>query len=329
MDQQGTQAAHGTAAMPDGGGQASSAAAPSGVGTSQAPAVAPSPNLGPRPVKDAATVLLVRQAARSADVGGGSDGDSGDNGAAGVEVFMQVRASTMAFASGAAVFPGGSVDPSDYEDSRLWGQDGGELVLRHDPLVADQATRAGAVVSAALRESYEECGVLLAVPAPGGGWVEPQDREDLSAHRSSLSAVLSRRGLVPNLAGLREVDRWVTPEGEPRRYDTHFFVAALPHGQEADGETTESARSFWITPAAALARFAAGDLFLMPPTWAQLERLSQASSVEQALRLSASGITQPILERVNGRVVASFWGAEAYGKAAGQAQAAVAARAKP
>lgn len=244
---------------------------------------------------------------------------------------MQVRASTMAFASGAAVFPGGSVDPSDYEGSRLWGSDGSELLLRHDPQDPEAAKRAGAVVSAVLRESYEECGVLLAFPAPGthpdtAGWVQPQDREDLCSHRASLSAVLQRRELLPDLGGLREVDRWVTPEGEPRRYDTHFFVAALPDGQEADGETTESTHSFWISPAEALERFAAGDLFLMPPTWAQLERLSQANDVEQALRLSATGITQPILERVDGRVVASFWGAEAYGQASRQAQAAVAAR---
>lgn len=329
MDEQGTQAGRQGHGMPDGAGLAASAAPTSGAGLAS--------GAGPRPVKDAATVLLVR-AAQDGGPGGSEAAGAAAADGRGVEVFMQVRASTMAFASGAAVFPGGSVDPSDYEGSEAWGtdSDANAAVLRHDPQDADAAKRAGAVVSAALRESYEECGVLLATPPLAAAatatpttarpWVEAQDREDLSAHRSSLSAVLARRGLVPDLGALREVDRWVTPEGEPRRYDTHFFVAALPQGQEADGETTESAQSFWIAPAEALRRFAAGDLFLMPPTWAQLERLSQAGGVEQALRLSATGITQPILDRSDGRVVARFWGSEAYGRAARQAEAALAER---
>ena len=264
----------------------------------------------PRPVRSAATVLLLRQ------------------GASGVEVFLQVRASSMAFAAGAAVFPGGSVDATDAQGTASWG-------LPDDASSPLGATgpEAGALYSAAIRETFEECGVLLALPAeralaqesgrgPDGarGLVElAADRAALSAHEASLAQVLSRRGLTPALSSLSCVDRWITPEGEPRRYDTRFFAAALPEGQEADGLTSESSHSFWSSPEQALNRFADGDLFLMPPTWAQLERLSRAGSVAEGLLPATNGVTVPTLEVSNGHPLAHFWGTEAYRAAAPRA----------
>ncbi len=247
-------------------------------------------------VKDAATVLLLRPAPTGQ----------------GVEVFMQVRASSMAFAAGAAVFPGGSVDTSDREGTEAWGDIAGADRLGLDPSDAAQRALSGAVVSAALRETFEECGVLL---AEGGGTVTQGDRDDLAAHRIGLSALLRERNLSPSLAAVACVDRWITPEGEPRRYDTRFFAAILPEGQEADDATTESARSFWVRPAEALEQFAEGTLALMPPTWAQLERLARAGTLAEALTPAETEVTVPVLEHTEGTVVARFWGSEEYRKA--------------
>lgn len=251
----------------------------------------------PAVVKDAATVLLLRPA----------------RDAQGVEVFMQVRASSMAFAAGAAVFPGGSVDASDREGTEAWGAIAGADRLGLDPTNAAERSLAGAVVSAALRETFEECGVLLA--EGGDGAVAPGDRDDLAAHRVGLAALLGERNLAPSLGALTCVDRWITPEGEPRRYDTRFFAAVLPEGQEADDATTETARSFWVRPAEALEQFAQGTLALMPPTWAQLDRLSQASTLAEALAPAVAEVTVPVLEHTDGTVVAHFWGTEEYRKA--------------
>ncbi|MDR2256509.1 MAG: NUDIX hydrolase [Arthrobacter sp.] len=259
----------------------------------------------PPVVKDAATVLLLRRAS---------------GGAPGVEVFMQVRASSMAFAAGAAVFPGGSVDPSDRHGTAEWGLPalgGYEAFINAG---AEELALAGGLVAAAIRESYEECGVLLAEGPPArlaqrSGWVTDEDRAALSEHSTSIAEVLQRRGLLPDLASLTLVDRWITPEGEPRRYDTRFFAAALPAGQEADDETTETSRSFWVRPAEALEQFSRGELALMPPTWAQLDRLTRAATLKEALAPATTDVTVPVLEHTEGTVVAHFWGTEAYRKA--------------
>lgn len=251
----------------------------------------------PTPVKDASTVLLLRPAPAGA----------------GVEVFMQVRVRSMAFAAGAAVFPGGSVDALDAAGTASWGDVAGAAHLGLDLAHPEQSALAGAVVSAALRETFEECGVLLA--HGGGGSVSQGDRDDLTNHRVGLAALLAERNLMPSLDAITCVDRWITPEGEPRRYDTRFFAAVLPEGAEADDRTTESSRSFWVSPAEALEQFGRGELALMPPTWAQLKRLAEAATVEEALRPAVEDVTVPVLEHVEGTVVAHFWGAEEYRKA--------------
>jgi len=260
--------------------------------------------------KDAATVLLLRQ------------------GAQGPEVFMQVRSPRMAFAAGAAVFPGGSVDPSDLLGTEDWGT----------PEVP------GALLAAAIRETFEECGVLLAAPAsslpdaagpgaavasPGAGaereagsgvvavgadaaWPGAAERAALTRHERGIAEVLATAGLLPELSALALVDRWITPEGEPRRYDTRFLASVLPEGAEADGLTTESVSSFWVRPQDALARYGNGELSLMPPTWAQLERLSRAGDVQEGLQPATTGVTCPTLRQENGRMIAQFWGTPEY-----------------
>src|SRR5215470_8668547 len=180
------------------------------------------PPVAPR---DAATVMLLRPPP-------GPDAPD----AGGLQVYMLRRQSSMAFAPGAFVFPGGSVDARDAEievgwagpDAREWGR-----------MIDAPADLARALVCAAVRETFEECGVLLAGPAAdtvvadtrGEDW--EADRAALLARSVSLAGLLRRRGLVLRSDLLRPWARWITPVTEERRYDTRFFAAALPAGQRA------------------------------------------------------------------------------------------------
>ena len=189
--------------------------------------------------KPAATVVLVRDAPAPPD------------GRTPLQVFLQRRVAGMAFAGGMTVFPGGSVDRSDHLDVMGWiGPDPaawGER-LGHPPELA------GALVKAAVRETYEECGVLLA----GDGPVALADdvRADLVGRRTTLTSVLGDRPLRADL--LRAWSRWITPPSSPRRYDTAFLVARLPDGQDADAHTTEAVEARWWHPAEALERWQRG-----------------------------------------------------------------------
>jgi 8-oxo-dGTP pyrophosphatase MutT (NUDIX family) len=209
-------------------------------------------------------------------------------GAAGVEVFTFRRIPRLAFAAGMLVFPGGAVDPRDADPAVPWaGPPPSEFVAA---LSADE-NLARAVVVAAVRETFEECGVLLAGPAGG----DPLARtlvgeDDWDAHRNDLvegsvglAEVLRRHGLVLRADLLRPWAHWITPVGEPRRFDTRFFAAALPAGQQAHDLGGEGERAAWLPPAEALARHAAGDLPMLPPTVVTLEELAAVTSVGQLL----------------------------------------------
>jgi 8-oxo-dGTP pyrophosphatase MutT (NUDIX family) len=226
----------------------------------------------PRP---AATVMLLR------DTTGG------------LEVFLIQRDSGMEFAPEATVFPGGGVDDRDRNADIGW----------HGPKPAWWADRMGvsqdlalALVCAAVRETFEECGVLLAGPADGGkdggkdivsdATVFHAARAELISKAVSFSAFLRRENLVLRADLLRPWANWVTPpSGHRRRYDTHFFVAALPHGQHADGETTEAAQAGWSTPGAAIDDFSEGRRYLLPPTWTQLDLLNRSDTVADVLAI--------------------------------------------
>jgi hypothetical protein len=108
-------------------------------------------------------------------------------------------------------------------------------------------------------------------------------RTALANHSLSFADFLRDEKLVLRADLLRPWANWVTPKEErTRRYDTYFFVAALPEGQRADGENTETDRAFWSTPEAALEEFAEGRSFLLPPTWTQLDSLA-GHTVEEVL----------------------------------------------
>jgi 8-oxo-dGTP pyrophosphatase MutT (NUDIX family) len=231
--------------------------------------------------RDAATVMLLR--ARP----GAPDG--GRAGASGLQVYMLRRRPSMAFAPGAYVFPGGSVDAADDDEDIAWaGPDGAEWGTSLDA----PARLARALVCAAVRETFEESGVLLAGPAGSGmgpvlaaaggeGW--EADRQALLAGSLTLAGLLRRRGLVLRSDLLRPWARWITPVTEERRYDTRFFAAALPEGQHARDVGGEADETAWMEPGAALAAASRGEIALMPPTAVTLGELRACGQVPAAL----------------------------------------------
>src|SRR5689334_23407197 len=185
----------------------------------------------PTEPRHASTVVLLREAA------------------GGPEVYLLRRVKGMAFAGGMHVFPGGSVDPDD-EDAEI-GWAGPSAAQWGAWFGADEKT-ARALVCAAVRETFEECGVLLAGPSPtelladvsSDEW--EQEREALEAREQSLSQLLTRRGLVLRADLLRPLAHWITPEVEPKRFDTRFFLAEMPSGQTCRDVGGEADSRVWI-----------------------------------------------------------------------------------
>jgi 8-oxo-dGTP pyrophosphatase MutT (NUDIX family) len=146
---------------------------------------------------------------------------------------------------------------------------------------------ATALVCAAVRETFEESGVLLAGPSASSVVADTarfaSARAALVAREMSLAQFLAAERLVLRADLLRPWTNWVTPVEEPRRYDTRFFVAVLPSGQSADGVTTEASDAAWQRPADALADWKAGRRALLPPTWVTLAELDELGSVSAVL----------------------------------------------
>ncbi len=224
--------------------------------------------------RDAATVMLVRPAGGTGEPGGG------------FEVYMLKRQSSMKFAPGAYVFPGGSVDPRDAEADLAWtGPDAAEWGRR----LGVPPGPARALVCAAVRETFEESGVLLAGPSPGEVVADTTaedweaDRHALLDRSQSLAGLLTRRGLMLRSDLLRPWSRWITPELERRRYDTRFFAAALPPGQRTRDVGGEAAGVAWVRPADAIAAGQRREIFLMLPTRITLGELDACGTVDGVL----------------------------------------------
>ncbi|QNE76501.1 NUDIX hydrolase [Streptomyces finlayi] len=247
----------------------------------------------------AATVMLLRDAAT--DIGSGP------------AVHMLRRRTSMAFAGGAYAYPGGGVDPRD--DDRPVGWAGPSLEHWAGRLGVATVTEAQAIVCAAVRETYEEAGVLLAGPTPGtvvcdttgADW--EADREALVARELSFAAFLDRRGLLLRSDLLGAWARWITPEFEPRRYDTWFFVAALPEGQRTRNASTEADRTVWITPGEAADGYDRGELLMMPPTVSTLRALRPYGTAAEALKAADDQDLTPVLAqaRVDGDELVLSW----------------------
>ncbi|WP_300015148.1 NUDIX domain-containing protein [Pseudonocardia sp.] len=236
----------------------------------------------PAVARPAATVLLIRDA----------------DGPRPLQVFLQRRVAGMAFAGGMTVFPGGGVDPSDLPDPALWS--GPDPHWWGNRITAG-ADLAGRLVHAAVRETFEECGVLLAARADGSPpdrAVFPAERAALVARERTLRDVLTAGGLVLRADLLHAWARWVTPEESPRRYDTAFFVAAVPEGQQADAHTTEAVEAAWWHPAQALERWQAGEMELMAPTFRTLQEIGEYPDTASVLAAAAEREVAPVTPRV-------------------------------
>ena len=231
------------------------------------------------PVRDAATILLLRDA-RS-----------------GVEVFSIRRASSMVFAGGMIAFPGGGVDSSDSDPLPAAGPDGTEWSTR----LGVEPDRAQSIVSAAVRECFEETGLLLTSPAhsmsyDGGPARSPWTpwRARVDSHEISMAEMLRANALVADTGRLVELSRWITPVGPPRRYDTFFFGIELPTGDphEPDGECGEFDDSGWTRPKDMLDAVTRSEVHLLPPTLAHFEELATANSVKEYL--ARAGTMAPV-----------------------------------
>ncbi|MFF7948741.1 NUDIX hydrolase [Streptomyces griseorubiginosus] len=240
--------------------------------------------------------------------------------ASGTVVHMLRRRASMAFAGGAYAYPGGGVDPRDDEHQIHWA--GPTRAWWAARLGVDE-TAAQAIVCAAVRETYEEAGVLLAGPTPesvvgdtrGADW--EADRAALVARELSFAGFLERRGLVLRSDLLGVWTRWITPEFESRRYDTWFFVAALPEGQRTRNASTEADRTVWIRPQDAAEGYDKGELLMMPPTIATLRQIAGYGSAADALAAAPGRDLTPVLAQarlVDGQIVLSWPGHDEFTK---------------
>ena len=263
----------------------------------EAPPLPETPSAPPTP-EPAATLLLLRQAP------------------AGLEVLMLERHRAVDFVPGAMVFPGGKVDAGDRQ-AGLRARTAGAGGLDDAALAAGAGgldDAALAVRVAAIREAFEECGVLLARPRGSGEPVSggrvrelrARYREALHAGRADLASLVEREDLVLAADRLVHFAHWVTPLVVPRRYDTHFFAAEAPPDQAAAHDGLESVDSLWIAPRRALEESAAGRLAIVLPTLLNLERLARSASVAEALEAARRAPVVRVLPSVEARGSGAF-----------------------
>jgi 8-oxo-dGTP pyrophosphatase MutT (NUDIX family) len=211
----------------------------------------------------AATILLVR------------DGSSG------LEVFMVERHHRIDFAEGALVFPGGKVNPADRDPA-----------LRRRCVGTDHLDEDGVTLrAAAIRETFEECGVLLA-RRPGASELvgadellplEARYRKSLQSDQTTMARFAEQEDLELACDLLVPFAHWITPEFMPKRFDTHFFLVSAPADQAAAHDGSESVDSVWTTPAAALEEARAGRRTIIFPTLLNLKKLGRSSRTDEAL----------------------------------------------
>ena len=211
----------------------------------------------------------------------------------GLEVFMLERHRQIDFAPGAMVFPGGKLDPEDAVPT----------LHAHCRGVEELAPEAVALRVGALREAFEECGVLLARPRGGDALVsaerafaiEARHRKPLHAGESGLLEIVEAEEFELACDLLVPFAHWITPEASPRRYDTHFFLVAGPPEPVATHDGQESVDSVWITPDRALEEEAAGRRTIVFPTLMQLRKLGRSNDVAAALAAARSDTIVSVL----------------------------------
>ena len=204
---------------------------------------------------------------------------------------MTRRSAYSGFAPGAFVFPGGTVEVQD-EQRAAKGQ---TLGLEGERLAETRVEIGAAVAIAALRELFEEAGILIASAFDGTPIGLPAIKEAGVASARLLvcrgdqtfTEFLRQRGWYTDARVLAAFSHWITPVSEPRRYDTYFFVAAAPY-DEAGADAFETHDGVWLAPSQALDRHRAGTLHLVFPTIKHLERLAAFDSLESVLRFARS-----------------------------------------
>ncbi|MGH3244116.1 MAG: NUDIX hydrolase [Spirillospora sp.] len=241
----------------------------------------------PVPARHSATVVVLRDHERH-----------------GLQVFLLRRVRSMEFAPGAYVFPGGGVDSRDGDTDVAWS---GPSPSEWGRAFNADETLARELVCAAVRETFEETLVLLAGPTAetvvddtrGEDW--EADRQALLNRTLSFGGLLDQRGLVLRSDLLRPWAHWVTPKVEPKRYDTRFFVAAMPEGQRARDVSTEADRVAWVPPAEAAERVRDGEWTMLPPTIATVAELAEFESVADVLAARREIVVQePVAEMIDG-----------------------------
>ena len=236
-----------------------------------------------RKVIPSSTILFLRE-------GDEANKDDGERG--GVEVFMVVRHHQIDFASGAFVFPGGKVDKGDMTPNvrqRCDGVDGMD-----DSAIGFRV--------AAIREGFEECGLLLA-RAEGETQLLSAERvreldhyrEPLNNHEITLESFLVKEKLRLACDHLTLYSQWITPEYLPKRFDTFFYVAKAPQGQYAIHDGYESVDSEWITAKKALELANDGTRTIIFPTRLNLQQLSKYNSIDDVFQQVAAQDTPPVL----------------------------------
>ncbi|MEX2549058.1 MAG: hypothetical protein WD638_02425 [Nitriliruptoraceae bacterium] len=244
------------------------------------------------PLRDAVTVILLRAAAPG-----------------GIEVLLLERHGDSPFAPGALVFPGGKIDPEDGRlDPARWRCT--DLGIWRERLGASNEETAVAMLVAAVRETFEEAGVLLAVREDGRSLAEaPLPAQETATVRAAMAARdrahdwrpwLEDEGLVLDLDALAMWSWWVTPQGLPRRYDTRFLVAAMPAGQDAAPDGVELTAMRWVRPEDALAAHGRAEARVMYPTRCTLEQLS--AHTDPASACAAAGRGDVDLRRIEPRL---------------------------
>src|SRR5262245_24058549 len=239
--------------------------------------------VAPRP---ASTILLLRDSAERKEI----------------EVFMMVRHYEIDFNSGALVFPGGSVDKNDKE-----------IIARPELYSGGEGLDAASLSFriAAIRETFEESGILLARPKGSQALIDAKRASEIeAAHRAGLNdrkitflEVLTDNGMLLALDELVPYAHWITPEGMPKRFDTWFFLAAAPPDQLGAHDGRESTDSSWVSPREALAGGESGRFKLPFPTTRNLIKLGKQGAVRDALRDSRGRdivTVMPVMTRLNG-----------------------------
>lgn len=227
----------------------------------------------PAEPRNAATVVLMR------------------DGASGPEVYLLRRQTTMAFAAGMCVFPGGGVDPRDFSEDVAWA---GPSVESWATTLGCSTELARALVCAAVRETFEESGVLLAGPSAdsvvedttGEDW--EADRVALELRELSMTDFLVRRGLVLRTDLLGAWSGWLTPVFEPKRYRTWFFVALLPGSQMTRDVSSESSSVTWLPALSAVEAVESGEMLMLPPTYLTCLEVSGFADASSALASSTT-----------------------------------------